>query len=285
MREVVAPSTLVTALLFFLGWSHAFWFFDYFGVNSTSLGLTTQDYLMRSQDAMLLPLLYGGCFLAVFLLWRKVLYTRFMGRTSRRSRRRWSAAVGAAGLLVAAVALTNSVRPTPLRSVVGLGGLAVVLGVLLILAALHLLRADPSDPLHAGLRLSVGEWCVTFVLIGVGLFWAVADYAAAVGTTRAIEQVEGLSDLPGVAVMSETDLALAGPGVTETSCGVDGEETTFRYRYDGLKLVLQSGNQYFLLPVEWNRDTGVAFLLPRTATIRLDYFPAGASVSTGCRPA
>jgi Zn-dependent protease with chaperone function len=41
--SIVAPTTLLTALLFYFGWSFAYWFFAYFGVDSTVLGLTTQD--------------------------------------------------------------------------------------------------------------------------------------------------------------------------------------------------------------------------------------------------
>ena len=55
-KEIVAPTTLATGLLFYFGWSHAYWFFDYFGVNSTVLGLTASDYLMRGLDGLFVPL-------------------------------------------------------------------------------------------------------------------------------------------------------------------------------------------------------------------------------------
>ena len=38
VAAVVAPTTLLTSLLFFFGWSRAYWFYDYFGVHSTLLG-------------------------------------------------------------------------------------------------------------------------------------------------------------------------------------------------------------------------------------------------------
>src|SRR4029077_18370841 len=38
LGAIVAPTTLLTALLYYFGWSHAYWFCDYFGVNSTVLG-------------------------------------------------------------------------------------------------------------------------------------------------------------------------------------------------------------------------------------------------------
>lgn len=112
-----------------------------------------------------------------------------------------------------------------------------------------------------------------FVLVGAGLFWAVADYSAAVGTGRAMEQVEQFPAQPNVAVYSAKSLGLSAPGVVELNC--EDADAAYPFRYDGLKLILQSGNQYLLLPAEWARDTGVAFLLPRSEAIRLDFFPAG----------
>ena len=46
LGKVIAPVTLLTALLFYFGWSFAYWFFDYLGVHSTLLSLTSQDFLM-----------------------------------------------------------------------------------------------------------------------------------------------------------------------------------------------------------------------------------------------
>src|SRR3712207_2777614 len=48
--SVVAPASLITALLFYFGVQHAHWYFHYFGINHTVMGLTTQDYLIRSAD-------------------------------------------------------------------------------------------------------------------------------------------------------------------------------------------------------------------------------------------
>jgi hypothetical protein len=56
LGTIVAPTTLLTSLLFYFGWSHAYRFYDYFGVNSTLLDLTTQDYLMRALDGLFVPM-------------------------------------------------------------------------------------------------------------------------------------------------------------------------------------------------------------------------------------
>ncbi|MFI7442746.1 hypothetical protein [Nonomuraea indica] len=49
LGAIVAPTTVLTAILFYFGWSRAYWFHDYFGVDATLLGLTTQDYLQLSR--------------------------------------------------------------------------------------------------------------------------------------------------------------------------------------------------------------------------------------------
>ncbi|MEV6060380.1 hypothetical protein AB0L62_10260 [Nocardia asteroides] len=281
IRNFAAPTTLITALLFFFGWSHAYWFFDYFGVNSTTIGLTTQDYLMRSQDPLFLPLAAGACLFLLYLLCRRV-FREFVG--PRMNDRQWRVLVRVtmvAGVVLVGAGLLTMVVATPLRRVVGAPGLCLVGGIVLVVSAVRWRRAEPgTEP--AGDALTAGEWGAVFVLIGVGLFWAVADYSAAVGTGRAVEQVAEFADQPSVSVYSDKRLGLAAPGVTELSC--PAEDSAYHFRYDGLKLVLQSGNQYLLLPASWNRDNGVAFLLPRSDANRIDFFPKGAVPPPhGCR--
>src|SRR5215213_3404346 len=68
LGTIVAPTTLLTSVLFYFGWMHAYHFFDYFGVNSTVLGLTTQDYLMRSLDGLFVPMTVVAC-AGLLVLW------------------------------------------------------------------------------------------------------------------------------------------------------------------------------------------------------------------------
>ena len=57
----------------------------------------------------------------------------------------------------------------------------------------------------------------------------------------------------------------------------------YRFRYDGLKLLPQSGDQYLLLPATWSRRNGVAILVPRNDSLRLELVPASARAAA--RPA
>ena len=280
LGAVVAPTTLVTSVLFYFGWMHAYHFFDYFGVNSTVLGLTTQDYLMRSLDGLFVPMtvLAGTALLA---LWgHAVLRARLAAGPSRWVPRAVPALV-AAGLLLATAGLASVL----LAGETLLDGylydtaapLSLALGVLVLLYAVQLWRLLARPPVRSPWAM-VAEWAAVFVLVGLSLFWAASNYSRAVGYGRAADQVAALPRLPGAAVYSHQRLSLHAPGVREVPCR--DPEAAFRFRYDGLKLVLQAGDQYVFLPAAWTRADGVAILLPRGDALRLEFFPSSSRAAT-----
>src|SRR5215212_966446 len=55
--SVVAPLSVLTAVLFYFGYASSRARFEYFGVDVDTIGLSTQDYVMRSPQALLTPLL------------------------------------------------------------------------------------------------------------------------------------------------------------------------------------------------------------------------------------
>jgi hypothetical protein len=85
--------------------------------------------------------------------------------------------------------------------------------------------------------------------------------------------------LPEAVLFSAQSLSLDVPEVTETRCA--DPDAAFQFRYTGLRLVRQAGNQYVLLPANWSRESGTTVLIARSATIRLEFRPAGRP-SPGC---
>ena len=67
--EVVAPSTIVPALVLYLGWQCTNATASYFGVDPGLLGLTPQDYALRSADVLFIPMgvLLTAALLAIWL--------------------------------------------------------------------------------------------------------------------------------------------------------------------------------------------------------------------------
>lgn len=279
----VAPTTLITALLFYFGWSHAYYFFDYFGIHSTTLGLTTADFLMRSQDGLFVPL-------AVLAVVGPVLFTA-LGFVRRRidadpSNPRWRRTTWIAtaiGVVAATVGLLNVFVPTPLRDRVAAAPLALAGGVILIAYAAHVRRSLPSRTDDAaGPGIILAEWVTIFALVGLSMFWAANDYSAAVGRARASQFVVELPDYPSSIVYSLRSLNIAGPGITEIHC--PGTNSAYSFRYDGLKLMLQSGDQYVFLPKDWTRRDGVAMVIPRSDSIRLEFVGSAGLHGAGAGP-
>ena len=276
---IVAPTTLLTSLLFYFGWSHAFYFFDYFGVNSTLLGLTTRDYVQRSLDGLFVPLTAVGC-AALLALWgHAMLRVRLAAGSQPRVLHVLVPAMAAAGLILAAGGVWSVFAATPLTRYLVAAPLSLAFGVVLLAYAVHLRRLltagqGKADRGRSPQWVAVAEWAAVFVLIGLSLFWAANDYSAAVGRSRARQLVAELPTYPSAVLYSERSLSLAAPGVREVRC--HDPNAAYRFRYDGLKLVLQSGDQYLFLPEAWSPGNGVAILMPRNASLRLEFVPASA---------
>ncbi|QEU93191.1 hypothetical protein CP970_21710 [Streptomyces kanamyceticus] len=311
---IIAPTSMATALLYYFGWHHAYWFFDYFGVNSTVLGFSTADYLMRSLDALYVPLtVTAGASLLAF--WGHDLLRRRLtaGHEIRLLRRALPIMTGVGALLTLGGFWSVLSRTFFLRHILVAAPLSLAFGVLLLAYTLHLWRTLPNPPPDEGTSdpendtelsppppatpappeptpappprppaAALAEWGVVLVLVGLGLFWAANDYAAAVGETRAREFAADLPTYPYAIVYSADSLSLTAPGVRETRCR--DPKAAYRFRYDGLKLMLQSGNQYVLVPELWSRAGGVAVLLPRSSSVRLEFAPplAGSGASKRC---
>lgn len=275
LGAVVAPTTLLTALLYYFGWSHAYWFCDYFGVNSTVLGFTSTDYLMRSVDALFVPMTVAAC-AALLAVWgHTVLRARLAaGYRPRVLRFLIPGALVLGGVLLVGGFLSVFVT-TVLSEHLVAAPLSLGFGVLVLVYVIHLRQLIAGRPQVDGPGrgwVAVAEWAVVFVLIGLSLFWAATDYSAAVGRSRAGDFVAGLRGYPNVVIYSERGLSLHAPGIRQVRC--TDADAAYRFRYDGLKLVLESGDEYLFLPTQWTPAHGVAILIPRTDSLRLEFFPA-----------
>ena len=267
--EVVAPATLLTALLFQFGRLHAAGYYRHFGVNFTVLDPTLQDHLVSGADGLFVPLA-GTCVVALALLWvHRFLLSRLPGRARARALRVLPPVAAVLGAVLLLLALLDLL--TDMRLFWGdgeAGGLALAGGVLLLVYALRLVRVA-----HGATRRSesaeLAEWGVAFLLVSVGLYWAVGQYAFGVGTGRAEQLQRALPDQPAAVLYSERSLSLGAEGVTEVRCA--DPEAAYRFRYDGLRLVRQSGGQYLLVAATWTRDTGSAVLVPRGDGVRLEF--------------
>jgi hypothetical protein len=281
---VLGSTTVLTGLLFYFGRLHITGFFRYLRVNFTVLDLTPNDYLIRSADGLFVPMTTVAV-TGLLVLWaNRFLLGRLAPDRRQQVLRVGVPAAAGVGLVLVVLSLRELFADRPLVANLGwVGGLALAGGVLLLAYAAHLARPASADG-GAGHRPSdlsaLAEGGFALLLITIGLFWAVGSYAIDVGEGRAREAVAELDSAADAVLYSERSLRLAVVGVTEFRC--QDPEAAYRFRYDGLKLVLQSGGQYLLVSAEWSRENGTAVVLPRTDAVRLEFATPGQRRSEIC---
>ena len=277
VTAIVAPTTVFTALLFYFGWIRTNALFQYFGVDATVLGFTTQDYLLRSTEALYVPL---GTLLVVGLagVWAHGQLEAWLAGRRGGLPRRTALAVGALGVVglalfargVAGVAVPRLARDGFLVTPVCLG-LGTILGAYAQWLWGRLRqpagrRGGVSRPRWPGL---VGLGLVAMLVV-LSLFWATTDYARAYGRGRAVAYARDLAVRPGVVVYSAERLFLQGPGVRELALPA-GQPASYRYRYSGLRLLTEAHGRLFLLPAGWTTTDGAAIVLAGDGKLRVEF--------------
>jgi hypothetical protein len=274
LSATVPPLTIITALLFWFGWTFTNTRAGYFGLDYTTLGFTTTDYVMRSADGIFVP----ATVTLVIVLVGLALHG---GVVALRRNPRASGVVRVAAivaLVLGVVASALGVRALfvtlPFDASYLLPPALLGIGVIVTVYATRVLR-------HAGARRNTrpelweryAGWAAGLLAL-LMLFWAFSLYAAALGTGRAMQLQTALDGQPSVTVYSAQDLSLGPPVVTTR---IESPDAAYRYRYTGLKLVLKSGGKFFMLTSGWDQQTGLAVVLDEGPTVRFEFSPGGVS--------
>lgn len=227
--NIVAPATALSALLFYFGYVSTRAQYLYFGLDVDTIGLSTQAFVMRSPQPLLVPVLVLFLLVAGAVAVNRWLAPRLTGHT------RVTLAMGAGVLAAGLVALfsypatgrwTYYPLVTPVLLAAGAGITAYTMG----------LR-------HGPVRLRVALW----LTVAAAVFWTNATLAQWSGTGLGQEQAGRLNELPRVVLDTRERLYLRNADVTETVLQAE-EGQTFRYRYRGLRLLVQNGDRMFLVP-------------------------------------
>ena len=281
VSAVVAPITLFTALLYYFGWMRTNSLFQQFGVEASVLHLSAQDYLLRSVEGLYVPVgvLLVACLLG---LWGHGLVAGLVA-TGRATSELHHLALDTAftGLVLFVTGVGGIVAPGWFDAYFLLAPCCLAAGTVLCAWSRWLWQrlpgVDPTGP-RAAATTSGAAWSgvaatVLVVLVVVlSLFWAASDYAAAVGRGLAATIMQDLDRRPSVVVYSAQRLFLAGPGLQEQLLPAD-PTAAYHFRYEGLRLLIESDGRFVLLPARWTRDSGPAYVLDRTDAVRVEFRP------------
>jgi hypothetical protein len=280
LGSVAAPVTVVTSVMFYFGWVHTGAFYRYFAIDRTALELSVRDYVVRSINSILWPLIMG-LVLAALWIWVHGMVVRTLVDEHRRALvRRLSLAVGGLGV---ACFVTGFVAPRVgnlYESLVHelLTPLGFAVGAALVGYAVHVYRRTGNRPLASATSGALEpRWLgraglgLVAILVTINLLWAITYFADALGRGDAYRlAARHFSDQPAVVVYSTKRLFLDPfGGVEETSLG--GKNAAYQFRYSRLRLLIRSGGKYFLVPSGYSTADPIVIVLSDNDAVRVEF--------------
>lgn len=285
IASVAAPTTLVTALLYYFGWVRTSRQAILLGLDDSLFGYSTQDYVLNSVSSMYWPLSIGlaACLAGAFVHLKVIDWAGAAAGADQPSSpdqrpilTRLTAVLTATGVAALAIGMGGAFLGTRSRVLYVAAPLGVTLGIVVISYALHLrhrfLRPEPAagdaSPEIRSLRLFISSSVI--VLLFLTLFWTVSRYAAVKGVDLAAEVVRQLPSRPFVTVYSAKRLHLQ-PPVVETQ--LRPEDSAYRFAYTGLKLLFRSEHRFFLRPSDPSASD-VNIVIAESPDLRLEFIGA-----------
>jgi hypothetical protein len=284
VATIAAPTTLVTALLYYFGWARSSTEAHALGLDDSLFGFSTTDYILRSISSMFWPLFLGAVAVLVGLICHRGVTVAFGDQTTSDgtlagSRLRFLqvlvivlAVLGVLALVLGAAGAHVS-RPTRFESLAA--PVAVTVSVVLLAYAVYLYGRygwrHHDAPATAELRpLAPLAWILVIILLLLSMFWSVSHYAGVKGVDLAIEVDRSVPAMPSVVIYSAKRLGFQ-PPVVETAIG--NQDSAYRYMYTGLKLLVHSGHNYFLRLSD-PRDLR-NIVIADSPDLRLEFLPGG----------
>jgi len=278
--QVVANTSLLIAVLVYMGWAYDAAFYGYFHVNPLDLNIGIIEYMLVSLS-LFSPLLVIVVAILIFAsaarMWRldRTRLTRLVrGRATSRalpvhSLRRLiptgSAAQPQAGrrLLIAAGAVVTFTAVA----------LALIAGYVHVstYVVLGLLSTGPlllTWPTRAD-RHGRFPYALAIVLAAVCALWAASLYATHLGKHAAEHLARDLSARTAVTLYTVEPIALGGPGVHVKTLPAG---SLYHYRYQGLRLLTTRSGTYYLLPVGWSPHLDSIFVINDSDQTRIELY-------------
>lgn len=209
---------------------------------------------------------------------------------------------GVVGLLVPRVARTETIATTPVC--LGCGALAIAYGLGLLRtfairwdrrraavgdppadpvpAAPPAPPAPPEPPAPAAHSGELADWLESpavrrisryalawvAVIVVAGSFWTANSFAAAYGRGRALDDAASLEHRPEVVLYTKEPLRDVPTGVEQTEVAA-AEKDSYRFRYRGLRLLVESNGRLFLVPARWIAGSSETLVVPYDDSVRI----------------
>ena len=269
--SIIAPVTVLSTLLFYFGYVSSRAQYEYFGIDVDTIGLSTQDYIMRSPQPLLMPLLVltlvGLGALALHSVTRNRIAAAdrldLIRRLARGSVTLGLTVLGAGIVLLFAYSVVRGWTPynlvTPL--LLSVGGALTGYGS----RVLELIRGESAPAVLPRRTIRV----LLYIVVATGIFWMAATVAQSSGRGLAQDRAAELTQLPSVILDTKERLFLRSPGVEETALP-ESPGQTFHYRYRHLRLLIHGHDRMFLVPDTWSASNST-MVVPLDGSVRIQF--------------
>jgi hypothetical protein len=271
------PTTIIAGVLIWYGYVATLQRFRYFGVDLQLTDLGNQALLLFGLEvvypaaALLLLIVLGA------LGWHALIRGAVLPSRPRLARR-LALTIALAGLALTIRALIGIIWTKVAQTETpGTTPLSLTACAPLLVYAFWLARQAGEGGWRDRPMMADLERGGRIVAVGVavaGLFWAANSLAGEVGIARAYDDARNFHKLPEVVLYTKEPLIDAPP---EAKHWDFGQKTTFRHRYQNLRLLLASGGRLFLVPLTWKPTDTTAristFVVPYDENIRLQLIP------------
>ncbi len=262
INSVAGLASFLGSLLLYAGYIYTHVYFGYFHLDSFAMGISTFELIVRSLRLATLPafevlavvLLAPGLLRLLSALHLPEQYLHWVRQTGRVVARAYIA-VTAAG--VALMLFWRWIQPFG-----WIASLLVAIGLLLGRTSAALPRSGSLSP--------TWERAVSLVAAGLFLIWAVALVAGQLGTHDAQDDASQLVRQVSVVILSTDPLSMKSPGLVYEDLGPSQH---YRYRYSGLRLLIERDHHYYMVSLGWRNNIDPTFVMEGSDSIRIELGP------------
>lgn len=262
-NSALGAGSFIVALMLFAGFVHSSVYYGYFHLESSAIGFDSVELALRSLRLATFPVLITLALAIVLPRLPELLPA--LGVPAHLIRR-----IRRAGRVVARAYLAFVAAGVVLMLLWRYIQLFAWAAPLLVACGLLLGQTSAAAPVATRPRR---PWDRALPVVGAALFlmWVVALAAGQLGRQDAERDAERVVERVAVLVHSTEQLSITGPpGLIIEDLG---EGLHYRYRYSGLRLLVERDHRYYLLPLGWNHDTDPTYVIDDDETIRIELRP------------
>ncbi|SNT58310.1 hypothetical protein [Actinacidiphila glaucinigra] len=260
LKVVIAQASFFGALMFYVGLTYASQYYGFFHLSPFSLGFGFAELALYSLRLLKLQVIVAAVvvLMVICIPW----FSRRLPLPDPASPHATAVRKTASVLQVVflATGLVLFLRWNDIASYGWAAPLTLAIGITL----------GQGRAAAAGHRGGPRRRALLLFAIGVCLFWSLTLAAQQMGRDDASTDARHVLEKTGLVVLSANRLSLPLPLQYEQDLGT---EYQLRYRYTGLRLLLERGGRYYVVPVDWEPRTDPVYVLRESDTMWIGLMP------------